>query len=718
MKFRLDSVTRLIWPLLAGLLLSGAGGRPHAEDTPAAPVRPPLVVVLDNNYPPYVFRDAHGSVRGILPDQWALWERRTGRKVELRPMDWAEAQRVMREGGADVIDTVFLTRERARTLVFSRPYARIRVPVFAHKSLGGLGDTASLKGFMIGVKAGDAVIEHLTSHGIDTFKEYSGYEEIVLAAKRNEIKVFSVDEPAAVYYLYKHGVAGDFHQLFELYTGAFHRAVARHRATLLAEVEEGFDRISSREYRAIRRKWMGAPFLLRGFLRQWGSWLAGLLAILLLLAAGNVVLGRRVLAKTTELRRALAEARQSLDARLRSEEEKAAMQRQLANAQRLEAVGRLAGAVAHDFNNMLQAILGYSELALEQVPDIHPLHEVIEEIRQSALRSSNLTRQLQAFARRQPLAPQPVNINEAIGNMTSLLHRLLGSNIRLEWRPAADVGSVMLDPGQIDQIVANLCVNARDALDGSGRVEIATCSVDLADPEAARLRGLAPGPCVRLTVRDDGPGIPPEIRDRIFEPFFTTKAPDKGTGLGLAIVYAIVRQNGGAIDVETGGRPGCAFHIYLPCCAASPAAEPALDEAPPPGPRRTILLVEDEESVLLTTRHMLEGLGYRVHHARTPDAALQILYRDAAEIDLLLTDVDMPGMSGPVMARRMLQAKPDLRCLFMSGHAATLIEEQAPDLAAGGCLPKPFSSQTLARQVPGLSHSHPLFAGFISHQTP
>ena len=700
MKHRLDRVTRLAWLLLAVVLpLPGAGSRLRAEGTPAAPSQPPLVVVLDNNYPPYIFVDAHGSVRGILPDQWALWERKTGRKVELRPMDWAEAQRVMRAGGADVIDTVFLTRERARTLAFSKPYVRIRVPVYAHKSLGGLSNTAALKGFMIGVKAGDAVIENLHRKGIDTLKEYSGYEEIVLAAKRNEIKVFSVDEPAAVYYLYKHGLAGDFNQLFVLYTGAFHRAVARNRATLLNEVEAGFDRISAREYRAIQRKWMGAPFLLRSMLQQWGSWLAGLLAILLLLAAGNVILGRRVHAKTTELRRALAETRQSLDARLRSEEEKAAMQRQLANAQRLEAVGRLAGAVAHDFNNMLQAILGYSELALDQVPDIHPLHEVIGEIRKSALRSSNLTRQLQAFARRQPLAPQPVNINEAIGNMTGLLHRLLGSNIRLEWRPAADLGSVMLDPGQIDQIVANLCVNARDALDGTGQVEIETRSVDLSDAEAALLQNIAPGPCVRLTVRDDGPGIPPEIRDRIFDPFFTTKAPDKGSGLGLAIVYAIVRQNGGAINVETDGRPGCAFHIYLPRCAASPAAEPAPEAAPPPGPRRTILLVEDEESVLLTTRHMLEGLGYRVYPARTPDTALQILSRNAAEIDLLLTDVDMPGMSGPLMARRMLQTKPDLRCLFMSGHAATLIEEQAPDLAAGGCLTKPFSNQALARQV-------------------
>ncbi|NLF84738.1 MAG: transporter substrate-binding domain-containing protein, partial [Lentisphaerae bacterium] len=373
----------------------------------------------------YIFLNEQGAMRGILPDQWALWSQKTGRKVDLRPMDWAEAQRAMREGRADVIDTMFLTEERSRHFAFTRSYARIPVPVYAHRSLGGLADVDGLKGFMIGVKAGDAVIERLQRNGIDTLREYPGYEEIIFAAKRNEIKVFSVDEPAAEYYLYKHGIAGDYRQAFVLYTGEFHRAVARNRTELLHEVQRGFDRISSREYRAIRRKWMGATFLLKGFLLHWAPWLAGLAAAVLLLAAGNVILGHRVHAKTAELRRALADIRRSLDARLHAEEETSAMQRQLANVQKLESIGRLAGAVAHDFNNVLQAILGYSELALGQVSETHPLRNVIEEIRKSALRSSNLTRQLQAFARRQPMSPQPVDIKASIEGMSSLLCRLL-----------------------------------------------------------------------------------------------------------------------------------------------------------------------------------------------------------------------------------------------------------------------------------------------------
>jgi len=699
MKHAVTSLNHRLGPVLAVLLLAGVDEacceEPGVPDHGSAA----LVVVLDNNYPPYIFLDEHGAMRGILPDQWALWSKKTGRRVELRPMEWAAAQRAMREGQADVIDTIFHTAERDRYLAFTRPYTRIAVPVYAHRSLGGIGDAHGLKGFLIGVKAGDAVIEHLQREGIDTLREFSGYEEIIVAAKRGEIKVFSVDEPAAEYYLYKHGIARDFNQLFVLYAGEFHRAVARQRKELLREIQDGFDRISSREKRAIRRKWMGATFLLKGFLLQWAPWIAGVCAAMLLLAAGNVFLGQRVRAKTAELRRALSDVQQSLAARMRAEEEKTAMQRQLANVQKLESLGRLAGTVAHDFNNMLQAILGYSELALRQLPADHPLHDIIAEIRKSALRSSTLTGQLQAFARRQPVSPRPVDINAAIGGMSSLLRRLLGSGITLEWSPEPELGAVMLDPGQIDQIVANLCINARDALAGSGTIRIEARNVRLTDEDAARMTDRVSGDCVQITIRDNGTGIPPEIRDRIFDPFFTTKPPDKGTGLGLAIVYAIVRQNGGGINVESEPGQGAAFHIFLPRCGDTPCAEPPPDALEPQGTRKTILLVDDEECVLLTTRHMLEGLGYRVHPAGRPGEALQILDRHAADIDLLLTDVVMPDMSGTEMARQMQLRQPGLRCLFMTGQSYDLSDEQASVLASGAWLSKPFSSQTLARHV-------------------
>lgn len=273
-----------------------------APAAPAQTPRPPLVVTLDDNYPPYAFRDADGTLKGILPDQWALWEKKTGVKVVLQAMDWDKAQQFMREGKADVLDTAFRTPERAQLYDFTSPYARIEVPIYAHASLGGITDLASLKGFAIGVKAGDAVIGFLTSQGIETLKEYPSYEAIVLAAKNQEIKVFSVDQPAAAYFMYKHGIAHEFRQSFVLYTGEFHRAVPKNRADLLDLVQSGFRQISRSEYRAIERKWLGEPFLLREIARRWGVYVLLGAVILLALAALNAILSFRVRAQTTELR--------------------------------------------------------------------------------------------------------------------------------------------------------------------------------------------------------------------------------------------------------------------------------------------------------------------------------------------------------------------------------------------------------------------------------
>ena len=297
----------------AGLALAALalGGVPRAADGQIKAGRSPLVVTLDDNYPPYVFRDADGHLKGILPDQWALWEKKTGVKVELQAMEWGKAQQFMREGHADVIDTIFITPERLLLYDFTPAYARIQVPIYAHKTLGGIGDISSLKGFTVGVKAGDAVIGHLNSRGIDTLKEYPSYEDIILAAKNQEIKVFSVDQPAAVYYMYKHGLAGEFRMSFVLYTGEFHRAVEKNRADLLNLVQSGFSQITTRERRAIDRRWMGTPFLLREIVRQWGLYLLLAAAIVLGLAALNAVLSIRVRSKTAELRQALADLQQS-----------------------------------------------------------------------------------------------------------------------------------------------------------------------------------------------------------------------------------------------------------------------------------------------------------------------------------------------------------------------------------------------------------------------
>jgi len=700
-RFSLQPAHRRVQILAVSLLLAASGFSGLARAEKPADFAT-LGVVSDDNYPPYIFRDASGKLRGILPDQWALWEQKTGVKVDLQAMDWAEAQRFMREGRADVIDTIFFTEERAKLYDFAPAYAQIEVPVYAHKSLGGIVDISSLKGFTIGVKAGDAVTDYLTKRGIDSLKDYPSYEALILAAKNQEIKVFSVDQPAAEYYLYKHGVSDQFRQSVVLYTGEFHRAVLKNRPDLLHLVQEGFSKISRREYRAIERKWMGAPLQLKQLLRQSGPWLLGVVIVILALAAVNFILGRRVRAKTAELRTALDDLRQSLAAlkktemalrdnqelflqfmrhspiyifikevtdtesrvlmasenfkqmigipgsemlgktmeelfspefaakmsaddravvskgevlkleeelngrhyttikfpivkegktllagytiditdRMRAEDEKAALQEQLAQAQKLESIGRLAGGVAHDFNNMLQAILGYTELALEQVSSGQPLHDDLIEIHKSALRSANLTRQLLTFARKQAVAPMLLNINLAVMNMFDMLRRLIGEDIHLEWRPGPNLGTVMMDPGQFDQVVINLCLNARDAVDKSGHIVIETANVEIAQGETLQLAGIAPGAYVKLAICDDGQGMPPDIRDRVFEPFFTTKPLGQGTGLGLASVYGIVKQSGGTIRVDSEPGKGSVFQIYLPRCDgkyATPAQEPPID---------------------------------------------------------------------------------------------------------------------------------------------
>ncbi len=385
---------------------------------------------------------------------------------------------------------------------------------------------------------------------------------------------------------------------------------------------------------------------------------------------------------------------------LAEQKEKEHLQSQLVQAQKMESIGRLAGGVAHDFNNMLQAILGYTEMALEQAKPDHPLHGDLKEIQKAAQRSALLTRQLQAFARKQVAAPRTLDLNEAVAGMTDMLRRLIGEKIELEWIPGENIGLVRIDPVQIDQIVANLCINARDAIENSGRIAIETGSRTIDRPIRGAHGEIAPGSYVVLTIRDDGNGMPPEVLDHIFEPFFTTKQPGKGTGLGLATVYGIVRQNQGGIQVESAPRAGSTFRVFLPRHAGTADPEPA-SESPAPGSRgaETILLVEDENTILQAARRVLESLGYRVLATKSAEEALRLAETHKADIRLVVSDVIMPEMNGPEMIRRMLERHPALRHLYMSGYAANLIAEQGVRENGVNFIQKPFTRKSLARMV-------------------
>ena len=385
--------------------------------------------------------------------------------------------------------------------------------------------------------------------------------------------------------------------------------------------------------------------------------------------------------------------------RKRAEEEQAKLRAQLFQAQKIESVGRLAGGVAHDFNNMLQAILGNVALALEGTLPGTALRESLEEIQKSALRSADLTRQLLAFARRQTIQPRVLDLNDTVASMLKMLRRLIGEDIDLVWMPGADLWPVKVDPSQIDQILANLCVNARDAIAGVGKVTIETINRTLDDTYARNHPESAPGDYVLLTVSDTGKGMDAETRAHLFEPFFTTKEVGKGTGLGLATVFGIVKQNLGLVSVESDPGHGTTFKIHLPRARAeSVAAKPKTVPAGLSG-AETLLLVEDEEQVLNLARRILARQGYTVLSASRPEMAVAVAARHAGPIHLLITDVVMPGMNGKELRERLRTSYPKLKCLFMSGYTADAIANEGVIEGGVHFLQKPFTLESLSGKV-------------------
>ena len=385
--------------------------------------------------------------------------------------------------------------------------------------------------------------------------------------------------------------------------------------------------------------------------------------------------------------------------RQRTETEKQNLQAQLAQAQKMDSVGRLAGGVAHDFNNMLGVILGHAEMALEDTPPQHPLFTSLQEIRKAAIRSGDLTRQLLAFARKQTIAPRVLDLNTTVAGMLNMLRRLLGENIELAWHPGRAPLVIQMDPSQIDQVLANLCVNARDAIAGTGRITIATERVSCDANFCVNHPGGLPGDFVRLTVADSGCGMEAETLQHLFEPFFTTKEIGKGTGLGLATVYGIVKQNNGFILVDSAPGQGSTFQIHLPRhVATGPEPAPA---APPPPARghETILLVEDEPILLAMTGLMLEQLGYRVLPAATPAEAIRLAKQNTGRIQLLMTDVVMPEMNGRELAKRLLADHPGLKRLFMSGYTADIIAHHGALDPGVHFIAKPYTPADLARKI-------------------
>jgi PAS domain S-box-containing protein len=385
---------------------------------------------------------------------------------------------------------------------------------------------------------------------------------------------------------------------------------------------------------------------------------------------------------------------------IRDVSERKLLEEQLRQAQKMEAVGQLAGGVAHDFNNLLTAIIGNAELLLKTIGPEDARRLDLLEINRAAHRAATLTRQLLAYSRKQVLQPRIVDLNAVVIELTTMLRRLIGEHVALELRLEPNLGRVLADPGQLDQVITNLAVNARDAMPAGGTLTIRTANVDAEDvppstPESSPLLGSL----VELSVSDVGVGMDERTQAHLFEPFFTTKELGRGTGLGLATVYGIVRQSGGHIRVNTRLNQGSTFTIYLPRVEGVPEHATPTPPVEPPKGTGTIFVVEDEETVRHLACRVLRANGYRVLEAADPSTALRLAREQARPADLLLTDIVLPGMNGPVLAERLVARWPALKVLYMSGYADEAIERQGALPTGGVLLEKPFTARQLADRV-------------------
>ncbi|MCX7822623.1 MAG: transporter substrate-binding domain-containing protein [Syntrophobacterales bacterium] len=888
-----------------------------------------LHVVIDNDYPPYVMKDSQNNLIGILPELWYEFEKKTGIKVILIGADWLEAQKIIMEGKADLIDTLFKTVDREQLYDFSKPYVGIPVSIFHHKSLSGITDTHSIRGFTIAVKAGDACIDILKRDGISLFRLYPGYEAIVRDAKEGNVKIFCMDEPPAIYYLEKYGISNEFRRGFPLYVGQFHRAVRKGMTDLLTIVEEGFNSIPDKKVKAVHDRWKEEKiYEISKYSKYLWPISFAILLLISLIGIWNFFLHRVVQRKTQELRRSIeiirdreqllqvtldnledgvviannkgrvsklnksamrfiyseteeyigkypheifhvSDRRSGEDPILSDKIEKAIhdnstlhvrdgllvtrssdqphfieltispipvsskeegdhygvvivfhdvteekiksreleiikkmfhlavegaqmgivtfniplgimyrneisnrimgmepsnsgepietwfplihpdhkdrvrrsifshsskeaqfyddeyplkhsaghyiwihvrgriierdehgnpiwyggilfditnrkasdeklkkLEKELAKISKFESLGRLAGGIAHDFNNILMVLLGYGEMVSKELDDKHPSRDKLEQMLISAERAAQLTKQLLTFSRKQPSNPEFVNINELISNFKQMLVRLVGEDVELKMNLSDEPLYLFVDPAEMEQVILNLAINARDAMPQGGTLLIGTALVESREVYIDSHPNTKPKRYVLISVTDTGHGMDAETLEQIFEPFFSTKPEGKGTGLGLSIVYGIVKRAGGEIHVYSEPKRGTTFKIYIPAVESKESKKTmeSISTETAYGLGERIMVVEDNEELRNLMVNYLKKVGYCVIWARHGKEALSIIEKEGKP-DLVITDVIMPEMNGGTLAQEIKKRFGEIKVIYMSGYPKDVIDK-------------------------------------------
>ncbi len=675
-----------------GALLAIAVLLSLAAPARAAAPRRVVTAAVPASWPPQYSLDENGAPVGFAVDVMNEVAARAGLEVRYRVLEsFPRTYSALAHGDVDLIPECGIVPERRAQLAFTSPIDTFVLRIFVRSGTTGIDKLDDLAGHRVAVVETNVAVSLLKARPKIKLRVFSNVHAAMFDLLAGNVDALVFPQPIIEKLARDIGVQDRIRAtgppLLEVKRGIAVRAGDSELLSKLEPAVRSF--VGSPAYKRLYVKWYGQPTPFWTVPRV--LWTMGALLVVVMISMGvwryaTVVSLNRRLVATIEEREHTSIALREREAELRQ-------------AQKMEAVGRLAGGVAHDFNNLLTAITGYSELLFSQLPEGSQLREDVDEIRKASERAGNLTRQLLAFSRKQVLQPRVIDLGEIVANVEKMLRRLIGADIELTTHFGADPARVKADPGQIEQVIMNLAVNARDAMPEGGTLGIDVGSVEITSDDARDT--LEPGKYVLLEVYDTGEGMDEATRQRIFEPFFTTKPADKGTGLGLATVYGIVAQSGGHVEVESSPGKGTRFLIYLPRWEGDQVEA----RIPPSEPSRaaehaTILLAEDETAVRQLAARMLRERGYDVLEAPTGSEALELAKRRGIEhIDLLLTDVIMPRMSGAELTRELRALKPDLGVLFVSGYPHGQPMESLINETGGGFIGKPFTADELERAV-------------------